>query len=200
MQTLEQLMQEYEGYKQKGLKLDMSRGKPCTEQLDLSEPLLTVLAHNSDCVGKNGVDYRNYGCLDGIPEAKELFADLLGLKPDNVIVCGNSSLNLMYDTVARAMMFGVGGHKPWKDCGKISFLCVVPGYDRHFFVTQTFGINMISVPMLADGPDMEHIEQLVRSDASIKGIWCVPKYSNPRRHYIQRRSRQTVCQFVCRGS
>ncbi len=179
MQTLEQLMQEYELYKQKGLKLDMSRGKPCTEQLDLSEPLLTVLAHNSDCVGKNGVDYRNYGCLDGIPEAKELFADLLGLKPDNVIVCGNSSLNLMYDTVARAMMFGVGGHKPWKDCGKISFLCVVPGYDRHFFVTQTFGINMISVPMLADGPDMDQIEQLVRSDASIKGIWCVPKYSNP---------------------
>ena len=179
MQTLEQLMQEYEGYKQKGLKLDMSRGKPCTEQLDLSEPLLTVLAHNSDCVGKNGVDYRNYGCLDGIPEAKELFADLLGLKPDNVIVCGNSSLNLMYDTVARAMMFGVGGHKPWKDCGKISFLCVVPGYDRHFFVTQTFGINMISVPMLADGPDMDQIEQLVRADASIKGIWCVPKYSNP---------------------
>lgn len=179
MQTLEQLMQEYEGYKQKGLKLDMSRGKPCAEQLDLSEPLLTVLAHNSDCVGKNGVDYRNYGCLDGIPEAKELFADLLGLKPDNVIVCGNSSLNLMYDTVARAMMFGVGGHKPWKDCGKISFLCVVPGYDRHFFVTQTFGINMISVPMLADGPDMDQIEQLVRSDASIKGIWCVPKYSNP---------------------
>lgn len=179
MQTLEQLMQEYEGYKQKGLKLDMSRGKPCTEQLDLSEPLLTILAHNSDCVGKNGVDYRNYGCLDGIPEAKELFADLLGLKPDNVIVCGNSSLNLMYDTVARAMMFGVGGHKPWKDCGKISFLCVVPGYDRHFFVTQTFGINMISVPMLADGPDMDQIEQLVRSDASIKGIWCVPKYSNP---------------------
>ena len=179
MQTLQQLMQEYEGYKQKGLKLDMSRGKPCTEQLDLSEPLLTVLAHNSDCVGKNGVDYRNYGCLDGISEAKELFADLLGLKPDNVIVCGNSSLNLMYDTVARAMMFGVGGHKPWKDCGKISFLCVVPGYDRHFFVTQTFGINMISVPMLADGPDMDQIEQLVQSDASIKGIWCVPKYSNP---------------------
>lgn len=179
MQTLQQLMQEYEGYKQKGLKLDMSRGKPCTEQLDLSEPLLTVLAHNSDCVGKNGVDYRNYGCLDGIPEAKELFADLLGLKPENVIVCGNSSLNLMYDTVARAMMFGVGGHKPWKDCGKISFLCVVPGYDRHFFVTQTFGINMISVPMLEDGPDMDQVEQLVQSDASIKGIWCVPKYSNP---------------------
>lgn len=179
MQTLEQLMQEYEGYKQKGLKLDMSRGKPCTEQLDLSEPLLTVLARNSDCVGKNGVDYRNYGCLDGIPEAKELFADLLGLKPENVIVCGNSSLNLMYDTVARAMMFGVGGHKPWKDCGKISFLCVVPGYDRHFFVTQTFGINMISVPMLEDGPDMDQVEQLVQSDASIKGIWCVPKYSNP---------------------
>lgn len=174
---LKELLSEYEAYKARGLKLDMSRGKPCKEQLDISEDLLRTLPDNASCIGESG-DYRNYGLLDGIPEAKKLFAELLGVRAENVIVGGNSSLNMMYDTVARAELFGVMGHTPWKDQGKISFLCVVPGYDRHFTVTEAFGINMINVPMLADGPDMDKVEELVR-DSSVKGIWCVPKYSNP---------------------
>ncbi len=175
---LQELLQEYNKYKNMGLKLDMSRGKPCKEQLDLSEPMLKILSDNASCIGEGGVDYRNYGLLDGIPEAKKLFAELLDLKPENIIVGGNSSLNMMYDMVARAMLFGILGQKPWKEYEKISFLCVVPGYDRHFTVTESFGINMINIPLLQDGPDMDMVESFIK-DETVKGIWCVPKYSNP---------------------
>ena len=180
MENLNQLWESYNGFKQRGLKLDMSRGKPCTEQLDISEGLLTAIKNNEECYGENGVDYRNYGILDGIPEMKKIFADLLEVSEKEIIVGGNSSLNMMYDSVARAMLFGVyGSEKPWSKYDKISFLCVVPGYDRHFTVSQAFGINMICVPMLEDGPDVDLIEKLIAEDETIKGMWCVPKYSNP---------------------
>ena len=174
-----QAQKEYDDFKAKGLKLDMSRGKPCTEQLELSKPLLDVFDSSSDLHDKDGIDVRNYGVLTGISEAKELFAELLGVKPSMVIVGGNSSLNLMYDSVQRAYNFGVyGGSKPWCSCGKPKFICPVPGYDRHFGVTQTFGIEMINVPMGETGPDMDMIEELVK-DENVKGMWCVPMYSNP---------------------
>ncbi len=171
---------EYDEFKAQGLKLDMSRGKPCKDQLELSMPILDVFNSSSDLTDSEGVDVRNYGFLTGTADAKKLFADLLGVEPSMVIVGGNSSLNLMYDSVQRAYNFGVyGGSKPWSACEKPKFLCPVPGYDRHFGVTQTFGIEMINVPMSETGPDMDMIEKLVASDPSIKGMWCVPMYSNP---------------------
>lgn len=167
----------YEEYKSRGLKLDMSRGKPSKNQLDLSNGLFDILTSKSNFIGSQ--DYRNYGLLDGIPEAKKLFAELSGVETSEIAVMGNSSLNIMYDTLQRAMQFGVLGGEPFNKQGKIKWLCPVPGYDRHFAITELFGIEMINVPMRSDGPDMDIIERLVSTDASIKGIWCVPKYSNP---------------------
>ena len=167
---------EYQGYVSEGLNLDMSRGKPSSAQLDLSNDLFDVKYDKS----KSKIDYRNYGILEGISEIRGLFAELLGVKPEEVIAWDGSSLTIMYGQVQRAMQFGVyGGKKPWGKQGKIKFLCPVPGYDRHFAITERFGIEMINVPMTNDGPDMDLVEKLVSKDKKIKGIWCVPKYSNP---------------------
>ena len=175
----EQLNKEYEDVKAKGLKLDMSRGKPAASQLDMQMEFMDVLGSTSDFMTEAGVDCRNYGILDGIPEARKLMGDMLGVPAENVIVCGNASLTIMYDTIARSMMFGVMGSTPWCKLDKVKFLCPVPGYDRHFAITEQFGIEMITIPMSETGPDMDLIEKLVSADDSIKGIWCVPKYSNP---------------------
>lgn len=175
-ELLKQELARYEGFKAMELKLDMSRGKPSKEQLDLSMGIFDVLNSSSSLKGKQ--DYRNYGINDGIPEIKAIFTELLGITDDEIIVSGNASLVLMYDTIQRAMQFGVLGGEPWNKQGKIKWLCPVPGYDRHFAVTELFGIEMINVPMKDDGPDMDMIEELVK-DPSVKGVWCVPKYSNP---------------------
>lgn len=178
-QELTALKAEYEKIKGMGLALDMSRGKPGADQLDLSMGMLDVLDSKTALKSENGTDLRNYGVLDGIPEAKKLIADVIGTKPENVIIYGNSSLNIMYDQVARAEMFGICGNTPWCKLDKVKFLCPVPGYDRHFAITETFGIEMINIPMTENGPDMDLVEKYVESDSSVKGIWCVPKYSNP---------------------
>ena len=182
----EQLLQEktaleaeYAKIKEMGLSLDMSRGKPAAEQLDLSMGILDTVDAKSVVKSENGTDLRNYGVLDGIPEAKKLIGDMVGAKPENVIVYGNSSLNIMYDQIARAEIFGICGNTPWSKLDKVKFLCPVPGYDRHFAITEEFGIEMINIPMTEDGPDMDMVEQYVNNDAAVKGIWCVPKYSNP---------------------
>ena len=184
--TKEELLQEqaaleaeYAKIKEMGLNLDMSRGKPGTDQLDLAMPMLDVLNSKSVLKSENGLELRNYGGLDGIPEAKKLIAEMVGTKPENVIVYGNSSLNIMYDQIARAELFGLCGNTPWSKLDKVKFLCPVPGYDRHFAITEEFGIEMINIPMTADGPDMDMVEQYVNNDEAVKGIWCVPKYSNP---------------------
>ena len=173
------LEKEYEKIKELGLALDMSRGKPGQDQLELSMPMLDVLTSKDVIAAENGTDLRNYGVLDGIPEAKQLIADMVGTKPENVIVYGNSSLNIMYDQIARATIFGLCGNTPWGKLDKVKFLCPIPGYDRHFAITEDFGIEMINIPMTEDGPDMDMVEQYVNNDPAVKGIWCVPKYSNP---------------------
>lgn len=173
------LEREYAEIKAKGLDLNMARGKPSAEQLDLSMPMLDVLNSQSDFRSEDGTDCRNYGVSDGLPEAKRLMAILLDDTPENVLVFGNASLAIMYDTVSRCMNFGTLGAIPWNQLDTVKWLCPVPGYDRHFGVTEEFGIEMINIPLTAEGPDMDLIEKLVAEDASIKGIWCVPKYSNP---------------------
>ena len=165
------LREEYDKYKSMNLKLDMSRGKPGTEQINITQGMLGVISEPADCVTENGFDCRNYGLLDGIPEAKRIFAEMLNVPEKNILVGGNSSLNLMFDTIARMKLF------TWKN-DNIKFLCPVPGYDRHFAICEALGIEMINVPMLSDGPDMDIVDELVKDD-SVKGIWCVPKYSNP---------------------
>lgn len=171
---------EYEGYKAKGMKLDMSRGKPSTEQLDLAMPMFDVFTNAASMLTADGIDCRNYGCLTGIHDAKVLFGDLLDVKEEELIIGGNSSLAMMYDAVSRAMTHGVyGSEKPWGKYDKVKFLCPVPGYDRHFAICESFGIEMINIPMRSDGPDMDMIEKFVSEDETIKGIWCVPLYSNP---------------------
>lgn len=179
MQEKTALEAEYEKIKNLGLSLDMSRGKPGADQLDLSLPMLDVLKSDSDMKSESGLDVRNYACLDGIPEAKALIAGMVGAKPEQAIVYGNSSLNIMYDQVSRAFIFGLCGNTPWCKLDKVKFLCPVPGYDRHFAITEEFGVEMINIPMTEDGPDMDMVEKYVNNDASVKGIWCVPKYSNP---------------------
>jgi len=162
------------------LTLDLTRGKPNQAQLDLSSELLNIVSDRGDCFSASGLDCRNYGILDGLPETKKLFGDLLGIPAERILVLGNSSLNVMYDTMVRAMLFGVaGGYEPWSRQGRIKFICPSPGYDRHFTICRTLGIEMIPVKMNADGPDMDEVYNIACSDPSVKGMWCVPKFSNP---------------------
>ncbi len=175
----EELEAKYEEKKALNLQLDMSRGKPGTSQLNISMGIMDTLSSDSSLLASDGTDCRNYGGLDGIPEARQLMAEMMGTLPEHVIVFGNASLTIMYDAISRSYTHGVLGSTPWCKLDQIKFLCPVPGYDRHFAITERFGIEMINIPMNEDGPDMDLVEQLVSSDAAIKGIWCVPKYSNP---------------------
>ena len=185
--TKEELLREkdsvqkkYDELKALGLKLNMSRGKPGSDQLDASSGIMDNISLSDDMVGEDGMDIRNYGVLEGTAECRKLMADMLETEPENVIVYGNSSLNIMFDRVSRSMTHGVLGSTPWMKLDHpVKFLCPVPGYDRHFAVTEFFGIEMINIPMDENGPDMDMVEELVSSDESVKGIWCVPKYSNP---------------------
>lgn len=189
----DRLEKEFEEAKAKGLKLDMSRGKPSITQLDMGMSIFDILDATSDMKSSEGIDVRNYGVLDGLLEAKQMMADIMEVNPENVIVCGNASLTIMYDTVSRSMTHGVMGSTPWCKLDKVKFLCPAPGYDRHFAITEHFGIEMITVPMTPEGPDMDMVEKLVAEDESIKGIWCVPKYSNPQGYSY---SDETVRRFA----
>lgn len=190
---LSELREKYNEFKARDLSLNMARGKPSSAQLDLSMGMMDVLASTSDLSCEDGTDCRNYGVLEGIDEAKKLLGDMMEVPADNIIIYGNSSLNVMYDTVSRCMTHGVMGHTPWCKLPSVKFLCPVPGYDRHFAITEHFGIEMINVPMTEDGPDMDLVETLVENDSAIKGIWCVPKYSNPQGYSY---SNETVRRFA----
>ena len=171
------VVSEYEHLRSSNLSLDMSRGKPGVENLNLSKEMLSLVGINSDCKNSNGIDCRNYGGLDGLNELKFLFAEILELEPEQIIVGDNSSLNMMFDTIAQAMTHGMGG-EPWSKQENLKFLCPVPGYDRHFAITEYFGFELIPVATNENGPIMDEVEELVKNP-SVKGIWCVPKYSNP---------------------
>jgi aspartate/methionine/tyrosine aminotransferase len=174
-----QLIERYNAFQGRGLNLDMTRGKPGPDQLDLANEMLTKVTPDN-YKAADGTDCRNYGGLDGLPEAKALFADFMGVTTEETLIGGNASLNLMYDSFMRAMVFGVGdGHTPWSQQGALKFLCPAPGYDRHFAICEQLGMEMITVEMGPDGPDMDTVERLAAADGAIKGIWCVPKYSNP---------------------
>ena len=168
---------EYEHMRSLHLSLDMSRGKPGFDNMDLSGEMFDLVGNDTGFKNISGIDCRNYGGLDGLAELKNLFGEILGISPEQIIVGGNSSLNMMFDTIAQAMTHGMGG-EPWMKQGEIKFLCPVPGYDRHFAITEYFGFKLIPVAMTDEGPDMDEVENLVK-DPSVKGIWCVPKYSNP---------------------
>ncbi len=172
-----ELQAKYDAYKAKGHKLDMSRGKPSSLQLDINNEMLAMPLDSY--ILENGLDVRNYGGVDGTVEMRRLFSELVDIPMAQIIVGGNSSLNMMYDMMMRLFMFGTLGHKPWKDAGKIKFLCPSPGYDRHFAITQAMGVEMITIPMTPTGPDMDMIEKLVAEDETIKGMWSIPLYSNP---------------------
>jgi aspartate/methionine/tyrosine aminotransferase len=173
------LLDRYRDFKSRGTTLDITRGKPCPEQLDLSSGLLDII-NSRNYLTEDGVDYRNYGGLDGISEVKQLFAQYLGVTPEEIIIGGNSSLNMMHDTFMRAMVKGITEDSPaWTTLPKVKFLCPSPGYDRHFFICEYLNIDMITVEMNETGPDMDQVEELVAGDDAIKGIWCVPRYSNP---------------------
>ncbi|MBQ2922311.1 MAG: aminotransferase [Tyzzerella sp.] len=188
-----ELEEQFAEIKAKNLKLDMSRGKPSKAQLDLSMGMMDVLSSEADLTCEEGVDCRNYGVLDGINEAKQLLSDMSEVPKENIVIFGNSSLNVMYDTISRSMTHGVMGSTPWCKLDKVKFLCPVPGYDRHFAITEHFGIEMINIPMTEEGPNMDMVEALVNNDETVKGIWCVPKYSNPQGYTY---SDQTVRRFA----
>ena len=190
---IKELRTEYRKYQGMELKLDMSRGKPCLDQLDLSMGLMDSLNSHADLSCDDGTDCRNYGMLEGISEARELIGDMMENDPRNILIYGNSSLNVMYDQISRSYTHGVMGNTPWCRLDKIKWLCPVPGYDRHFSITEYFGFEMIPVPMSPTGPDMDMIEKLVSEDKAIKGIWCVPKYSNPQGYSY---SDETVRRFA----
>ena len=172
------LRKEYEEYKAQNLSLDLSRGKPDSLQLDLTQPMLDTPLTRDDVVN-GGIDYRNYGVFEGVPAMKKLFSELFSIDENNIFIGGNSSLQLMYDTMMRCMMFGTADSpRPWVQVDKRKWLCVAPGYDRHFLITEKLGFELITIPMRADGPDMDLVEEYVK-DPSVLGIWCVPKYSNP---------------------
>ena len=192
-EELKALKKEYARVQALELRLDMSRGKPCKEQLDLSMGMMDVLDSSSDLTCDDGTDCRNYGQLTGIDEARVLLGDMMENNPNDIIIYGNSSLNVMYDTVSRAYTHGIMGNTPWCKLDKVRFLCPVPGYDRHFAITEYFGIEMIPVPMTPTGPRMDMVENLVSQDEAIKGIWCVPKYSNPQGYSY---SDETVRRFA----
>ena len=190
---LAELKEKYNEFKARDLSLNMARGKPSVAQLNLCMGMMDVLSSDSDLTCDDGTDCRNYGVLDGIQEAKQLLGDMMEVPADNIIIYGNSSLNVMYDTVSRCMTHGVMGHTPWGKFPVVKFLCPVPGYDRHFTITEHFGIEMINIPMNEAGPDMDMIESLVANDSAIKGVWCVPKYSNPQGYSY---SDETVRRFA----
>ena len=192
-----ELLREYEGYKSSGLNLDLSRGKPNSTQLDICQGLMNVDMTRESCFSDGGFDCRNYGLLDGIPEVKEFFAKAYGLKSEDIVIGGNSSLALMHDTLVRATLFGVyGSPRPWIKEERVKWLCVTPGYDRHFRITETLGFELIGVKMLENGPDMDAVEELVK-DPAVKGIWCIPKYSNPSGNTYSPEVVERLCKMEC---